>query len=103
MATIEICDFLDVFKKANHSATSFRYIDGDTGQVLDQSLENKDNLFKWTSQLSDGKGGHYRKVKNLIAQAKFHYGKDSSDWVVVGDPYDQTAYPQLIHQCKIKE
>ena len=101
MATIEVCAYLDIFKKTKHDATSFQFIDLDTGEVLSEKLKDKTNLYKWTSEISDGKGGHYRNIKNMVGRVKFHYGIYESEWVIVGKPYDQTAQPQLIHQCEI--
>lgn len=101
MATIEVCTYLDIFKKSRHDATSFQFIDLDTGKVLSENLKDKTNLYKWTSELSDGEGGHYRNIKNMVGRVKFHYGRYESEWTIVGKPYDQTAQPQLIHQCEI--
>lgn len=102
MARIEICDYLDAFKTSVHSATSYQFIDGDTGKVLAENLEDKVNLYKWISDLSDGNGGHYREIRNMIGRVKFHYGKSSTEWINVGEPYDQRGEPQLIHKCKLK-
>ena len=101
MATIEICNYLDAFKKTNHSATSFQFYDADADKVLDQNLNDTVNLYSWTSELKDGKGGHYRNIKNMIGRVKFHYGKEITNWITVGIPYDQTAHPQIVHQCEI--
>lgn len=37
----------------------------------------------------------------MVGRVKYHYGKHESEWTIVGKPYDQTAQPQLIHQCEI--
>lgn len=101
MATIEICSYLDAFKKSNHSATSYQFYDADNDKVLDENLNDKNNLYEWTSELKNGKGGHYRNIRNMIGRVKFHYGKESTDWINVGEPYNQTAYPQIVHTCEL--
>lgn len=102
MATINICDYIDVFKKSRVLSTSYEIYRGDTGEVIASNYKDPVNLTKWTSELSDGNGGHYRYEKDLRARAKFHYFEEESNWFEVGQSYDQVSIPQPIHTCNIK-
>lgn len=100
MATISICDYVTVFQESEHIATSYQFYNGDTNEIIDESLIDKVNLLKWTSQLSNGNGGHYRNLSNLRGRIKMHYETQDGDWVELGS-YDQTDPNQLVHTCTI--
>ena len=57
MATISICDYVTAFQESEHIATSYQFYNGDTDEIIDESLIDTVNLLKWNSQLSDGVGG----------------------------------------------
>lgn len=100
MATISICDYVTAFQETEHIATSYQFYNGDTNEIIDESLMDRVNLLKWTSQLSDGAGGHYRNLSNLRGRVKIHYGNQDSVWLELGG-YDQTDPNQLVHTCTI--
>lgn len=102
MATVEVCNYTALFVKSKHIATSYRLIDGDTNKLIDQNLYDKVNKLKWTSPLADGKGKHFRNLKNLKAEIRFHYEGEDSRWFPIGEPYDQTGEPPIIHACQVK-
>ena len=100
MATISICDYVTAFQESEHIATSYQFYNGDTNEIIDESLIDKVNLLKWNSQLSDGNGGHYRNLSNLRGRVKLHYEHQDGDWIELGS-YDQTDPNQLVHTCTI--
>ncbi len=100
MATISICDYVTAFQESEHIATSYQFYNGDTNEIIDESLIDKVNLLKWNSQLSDGNGGHYRNLSNLRGRVKLHYENQDGDWIELGS-YDQTDPNQLVHTCTI--
>lgn len=100
MATIKICDYITVFQESEHIATSYQFYNGETNEIIDESLVDKVNLLKWTSQLSDGNGGHYRNLSDLRGRIKMHYDGSTSDWIELGS-YDQTDPTQPVHVCTL--
>lgn len=101
MATIEVCSYTTLFVKSKHIGTSFRFINGDTGEVLDENINDKVNLLKWTSELAKGDGTHYRNLKNIKGLIRFHYEGEDSRWFSIGESYDQTKAPPILHSCAI--
>lgn len=101
MATVEICDHVDLFKSSEHIASSFQFYNGLTGEIIDETIRDSVNLLKWNSQLRDGNGGHYRDLTDLRARVKFHYENEDSDWVELGS-YDQTNPEQPVYSCDIE-
>lgn len=100
MATINLCEVITMFQKAEHYATSYEIYNGDDGTLIDSTYRDEENVESWTSQLSRGDGTHYRDVSNLRARFKMHYRDGSeSEWYEL-DSYDQTAEKPIIHKCE---
>lgn len=100
MATIKICDYVTAFQEGEHIATSYQFYDGTTNKIIDESIRDKVNLTKWTSQLQDGNGGHYRNLTDLRGKIRLHYDGQDGDWIELGS-YDQTDVEQIVHSCTI--
>ena len=101
MATIGICDVITLFQSGEHRATSYQFYNGETGEIIDESIENTENLLSWNSQLSDGNGGHYRNLSDLRARVKLHYDGSDSEWIELGS-YDQTNPEQPVYSCTVE-
>lgn len=89
MAHINICDYIALGLDTNaHDATSYVIAkDPDFNEIIDQSIHDTANLYKWTSplpkRLEDGGKGFYSDLTQLYAKIKLHFGKSESPWWVL--------------------
>jgi len=82
MAKFKLLDFIDVGTQGYHDATSWRITKDAAGKhVIDQSLNDKVNLYVWDSPLPDGNGGYYADLNTIYLWVKVHILGSVSDWL----------------------
>lgn len=89
MAHINLYDYIALGLDMNgHDATSYVVAkDPEFNQIIDQSIHDTTNLFKWTTPLpkriEDGGKGYYSDLRKLYAKVKLHFGEFESPWWVI--------------------
>jgi len=93
MAQFKLTSFIDLGTKGYHTATSWRVtLDRQGHNIIDESLEDKVNLYHWISPLPDGNGWYYADLDAVHLWVRVHILNDASEWYYCGymNQNDQT-------------
>jgi len=100
MATVKICGLDTLFLPARIHKTSFFLTDADSGALIDSGESvYPDDVMVWYSALSEVPDN---RNLNMIAYAKFHYGKEETPLYEVGR-YNQRDAHSPIWACNGNE
>ena len=94
MARFKVGDYLALGCSTYPIASSWQVaLDDQFTQIIDQTIEDKDNITEWNSPLPKiGQEGFYADLDELHVRVKYHVGNGSSEWFVlsgVGNQNDQ--------------
>lgn len=99
MAKITLGNIKFLGNISRHTATSYQIAkDPDFKDIIDESIEDKTNLFSFESPLPDGNGGFYKDLPAIYCRFKFHFSEQTSKWFYIDPENQNTQETIFIHE-----